>query len=189
MAGFVWVAPWKQGGASRVILSIQRFILLGGVAIVALSVIFPEQVNSRLAIYSETLSPYSTASELAYRTREYPLANFLAAFDTPRWMYGYGTGTASLGIQYVARVLHVPPTGIHVESGYGQLVIEMGIVGLLLWLILGASISMSAWKVAKQLRGSPWFPMAFVIFWFIFMVFFPWGYISLVFYQDFLLTT
>jgi hypothetical protein len=46
-------------------------------------VIFPEQVGSRFAIYSETLSPYSTASELAY-----------------------GTGTASLGIQYVARILH-----------------------------------------------------------------------------------
>src|SRR5258708_36106458 len=186
MAGFVWVAPWKQGGASRVILSIQRFILLGGVAIVALSVIFPEEVNSRLAIYSETLSPYSTASELAYRTRDYPLRNFLAAFETPRWMYGYGTGTASLGIQYVARVLHAPPMGINVENGYGQLVVEMGVVGLLLWLVLGASIAIPAWKIVKQLRGSPRFPIAFVIFWFIFLVFFPMGYNTLSFYQDFL---
>jgi len=186
MAAFVWGAPWKQKEASRVIRSIQRVILLGGVAIVALSVIFPEQVNSRLAIYSETLSPYSTASELGYRTREYPMANFLAAFNTPRWMYGYGTGTASLGTQYIARVLHVPPMGISVESGYGQLVVEMGVVGLLLWIILGASIAISAWKIVKQLRGSPWFPIAFVIFWFIFMVFFPMGYSSLSFYQDFL---
>jgi len=186
MAAFVWGAPWKQKEASRVIRSIQRVILLGGVAIVALAVIFPEQVNSRLAIYSETLSPYSTASELGYRTREYPMANFLAAFRTPRWMYGYGTGTASLGTQYVARVLHVPPMGISVENGYGQLVVEMGVVGLLLWLVLGASVAIPAWKIVKQLRGSPWFPIAFVIFWFIFMVFFPMGYSSLSFYQDFL---
>jgi O-antigen ligase len=186
MAAFVWGAPWKQKEATRVIRSIQRVILLGGLAIVTLSVIFPEQVGSRFAIYSETLSPYSTASELAYRTRDYPLKNFLQAFDTPRWMYGYGTGTASLGIQYVARILHAPPTGISVENGYGQLVVEMGIVGLLLWLVLGLSISLSAWKVAKQLRGSPWFPMAFVIFWFIFLLFFPMGYNSLSFYQDFL---
>ena len=186
MAAFVWGAPWRQREASRVVRSIQRVILLGGVAIVALSIIFPEHVNSRLAIYTETLSPYSTASELAWRTRDYPMKNFLQAFETPRWMYGYGTGTASLGIQYVARILHAPPTGIAVESGYGQLVIEMGIVGLLLWIVLGATVSLSAWKIVKQLRGSPWFPMAFVIFWFVFMVFFPMGYNSLSFYQDFL---
>jgi hypothetical protein len=186
MAAFVWGAPWKQKEATRVVRSIQRVILLGGLAIVSLSVVFPEEVNSRLAIYSETLSPYSTASELAYRTRDYPLRNFLAAFDTPRWMYGYGTGTASLGIQYVARILHAPPTGIGVENGYGQLVVEMGVVGLLLWIVLGASVSLSAWKIVKQLRGSPWFPIAFVIFWFIFVLFFPMGYNSLSFYQDFL---
>ncbi len=132
------------------------------------------------------MSPYSTASELAYRTRDYPLRNFLAAFDTPRWAYGYGTGTASLGIQYVARILHAPPTGIGVENGYGQLVVEMGIVGLLLWIVLGAAVCLSAWKIVKQLRGSPWFPIAFVIFWFIFVLFFPMGYNSLSFYQDFL---
>ena len=187
MAAFVWGAPWRQREASRVVLSIQRVILLGGLAVVILSAIYPEEVNSRLAVYSETLSPYSTASELAWRTREYPMRNFLAAFDTPRWMYGYGTGTASLGIQYVARVLHTPSPGIGVENGYGQLVIEMGVVGLLLWLVLGASLALSAWKIVKQLRGSPWFPMAFVIFWFIFLIFFPLGYTSLSFYQDFLM--
>jgi hypothetical protein len=186
MAAFVWGAPWKQKEVTRVIRSIQRIFLLGGFAIVTLAMIFPEQVNTRLAIYSETLSPYSTASELAVRTRDYPLRNFLAAFNTPRWMYGYGTGTASLGIQYVARIMHAPNTGIGVENGYGQLVVEMGVVGLLLWIILGAAVSISAWKIVKQLRGSPWFPIAFVIFWFIFVLFFPMGYNTLLFYQDFL---
>jgi hypothetical protein len=186
LAAFVWGAPWRQREVSRVVRSIQRIVLLGGLSIVILAVIFPEEVNSRFAIYSETLSPYSTASELAARTRDYPLRNFLAAFDTPRWMYGYGTGTASLGIQYVARILHAPNTGIGVENGYGQLVVELGVVGLLLWIVLGASISLSAWRIVKRLRGSPWFPVAFVIFWFAFMVFFPIGYNTLAFYQDFL---
>jgi hypothetical protein len=186
MAAFVWGAPWKQREASRVVRSVQRVILFGGLSIVVLAVIFPEQINSRLAIYSETLSPYSPASELSSRTRDYPLKNFLAAFDTPRWMYGYGTGTASLGVQYVASILHVPGTGVAVENGYGQLVVEMGVVGLLMWLVLGASVSIQAWKIVKQLRGSPWFPVAFVIFWFTLMVFFPMGYINLIFYQDFL---
>src|SRR5258708_1423946 len=91
MAAFVWGAPWKQKEASRVIRSIQRVILLGGVAIVALSVIFPEEVNSRLAIYSETLSPYSTSSELSARTPDYPFRTFLSAFVTPRCISGFYT--------------------------------------------------------------------------------------------------
>jgi hypothetical protein len=189
LAAFLWGAPWKQREVTRVFRSIQRVALLGGLMIVALSVIFPEHVGSRFAIYSETLSPYSTASELAYRTRDYPLKNFLEAFDTPRWPYGYGTGTASLGIQYVARLLHAPRTGVAVENGYGQLVVEMGILGMILWIILGAALTASAWKVVKSLRGSPWFPLAFVIFWFAFLLFFPMGYNSMAFYQDFLVNS
>jgi len=186
IGAFLWGAPWKRKEVTRVFRSIQRVALLGGLMIVGLAVLFPEQIASRFAIYSETLSPYSTASELTARTRDYPLKNFLDAFTTPRWPYGYGTGTASLGIQYVARILKAPNTGVSVESGYGQLVVEMGIVGLLLWLALGAAVCLSAWKLVKGLRGSPWFPLAFVIFWLVFLVFFPIGYNSIAFYQDFL---
>lgn len=186
MAAFIWGAPWKQREVSRVIRSLQRVAIFAGLAIVLLAILFPEAIRSRTAIYSETLNPYSTASELAARTRDYPMRNFLAAFDTPRWLYGYGTGTASLGIQYVARILHAPPTGVSVENGYGQLVVEFGIVGLLLWIVLGASVSLSAWTIVKRLRGTPWFPVGFVIFWLNFLIFFPLGYAGLVFYQDFL---
>jgi hypothetical protein len=186
VAAFVWGAPWKQREVSRVLRSIQRMALLAGLAIVLLAIIFPEQVKSRVAIYSETLSPYSSASELASRTRDYPLRNFLSAFESSRWPYGYGTGTASLGVQYVARILHAPPTGVAVENGYGQLVIELGIIGLLMWIVLGTSVSISAWRLVKRLRGTPWFPIGFVIFWFIFVLFFPLGYTGLTFYQDFL---
>jgi hypothetical protein len=189
IAAFLWGAPWKQREVTRVFRSIQRVALLGGLMIVALALIFPEDVGSRFAIYSETLSPYSTASELAYRTRDYPLKNFLEAFETPRWPYGYGTGTASLGSQYVARLLHAPSTGVAVENGYGQLVVEMGILGMILWIVLGAALAASAWKLVKSLRGSPWFPLAFVIFWFVFLLFFPMGYNSLAFYQDFLVNS
>jgi len=82
--------------------------------------------------------------------------------------------------------MHSPRTNISVENGYGQLVIELGIVGLFLWLVLGAAVSLSAWRVVKHLRGSPWFPIAFAIFWLAFMIFFPMGYNSISFYQDFL---
>jgi hypothetical protein len=72
----------------------------------------------------------SSKSELQHRTWEYPLQSFLGAFNYDRWPYGYGTGTSSLGVQYVAKIFHRAPMGIGVESGFGSVVLEMGIGGL-----------------------------------------------------------
>jgi len=107
--------------------AVQRATVFVAIALTILVGIFPQEVASRLAIYTETLSPSSSKSELGSRSWGYPLQNFVAAFDYPRWPYGYGIGTASLGVQYVARIMHAPPMNIGVESGYGQLVIELGL--------------------------------------------------------------
>ena len=71
-----------------------------------------------------------THSELQSRTWDYPLRNFLGAFNYDRWPYGYGIGTSSLGVQYVAKIFHGMPMGVGVESGFGAPVVEMGIGGL-----------------------------------------------------------
>lgn len=186
-AAFLWGAPWRQGEARRVIRTIQRSLLAVGFGLILMMTYFPEQVASRFAIYYETLSPDSPASELAFRARDYPLKNLLMAFDYPHWVTGYGIGTCTLGVQYVGRILHAPPMGIGVENGYGQLILELGVIGLILWIILSIAISLSAWKVAKSLRGTPWFPLGFVIFWFAFMLLIPMSYIGFIFYQDYLL--
>jgi hypothetical protein len=94
------------------------------------------------------------------------LQNFLGAFSYDRWPYGYGIGTTALGTQYVTRFFGVRPLGVGVESGFGALVVEMGIGGLILWLVMAGSIVVSAWKIVLRLRGSPWFPIGFVIFWY-----------------------
>lgn len=187
LAAFLWGAPWRQGEARRVLRAIQRTLLAVGLALLVMMTIFPDEVASRFAVYSETLSPSSPASELAYRVKDYPLRNFMLAFDHPLWPYGYGLGTASLGIQYVARIFQAQPMHMEVENGYGQLVVELGIVGLFLWILLSIAVSLSAWKIARQLRGSPWFPLGFVIFWYAFVLLVPKGYISLVSYQDYLM--
>jgi hypothetical protein len=147
----------------------------------------PEALVNRLAVYSETLAPTSPASELIHRTRDYPLANFITAFDFPRWPYGCGIGTVSLGGQYASRIFRVvPPTGA-VESGFGCLVIEMGIVGLVLWLVMSVAVLASAWRVVRKLKGSSWFPPVFMIFWYAFVLFLPFTFQGLQRYQDFVL--
>jgi hypothetical protein len=113
--------------------------------------------------------------------------NFLNAFGSDRWPYGHGIGTSGNGTQYVARIFHVRPMGMGVESGYGTLVVELGILGPVLWLLMASAIVISSWKIVVQLRGTPWFPVGFVIFWYAFVLLFPATFGGMQPYEDFVL--
>ncbi len=184
---FVWGAPWRQREVIRVLRTVQRAALGIALGLGLLFLVFPETLLSRVAFYSETLSPSSSASQLQNRTWDYPLRNFLGAFTYDRWPYGYGIGTTSLGTQYVARFFRTRPPVIGVESGFGTLVVEMGIGGLLLWFVMSLAIVFSAWQIVKKLRGSPWFPLAFVIFWYAGLLLFPMTFSGMQPYEDFVL--
>jgi hypothetical protein len=184
---FVWGAPWRQREVIRVLRTAQRTALGIALALGLLFFVFPEALLSRVAFYTETLSPSSSASELQSRSWDYPLRNFLGAFGYERWPYGYGIGTTSLGTQYVARIFGAKPPVTGVESGFGTLVIEMGIGGLILWFVMSFAILFSAWRVVKKLRGSPWFPLGFVIFWYAGLLLLPMTFTGLQAYEDFVL--
>ena len=184
---FLWGAPWRQREVARVLRTLQRAAMAIALAIIVLFFIFPDALLSRLSIYSETLTPGSASSELQLRTWDYPVKNFLGAFTYDRWPYGFGIGTSSLGVQYVAHVLHEKPMNIGVESGFGSLVVEMGIGGLILWLIMSIAIVWSSWRVVNKLRGSPLFPIAFIIFWYALMLLLPITFTSMALYQDFVM--
>jgi hypothetical protein len=186
---FIWGAPWRQGEALRVFRSIQRVAIGIGLGMVLLFYFYPDALLSRLAIYQETLMPNSPTNELSHRGWTYPVQNFLGAFDYPRWPYGYGIGTTALGGQYVARFFGAKPPVVGVESGFGTLVVEMGIGGLILWIVMSVAILFSAWKVVKKLKGSPLFPLGFVIFWYAFFLLIPATFGGMVAYEDFLLNS
>jgi len=186
-AAFLWGAPWRQGEALKIIRAIPRVLLVVVLAVAGLTVAYPEAVSSRFAIYSETLMPDSPTSELSSRTFFYPLDNVRKAFLYPRWPYGYGIGTASVGLQYVSRILKIPSMNIGVESGYGNLIVELGIAGLFLWLVWTVAVVLSAWRVVLKLRGTPWFPVGFMNFFYAFLLLIPMSFVSFVAYQDFLL--
>jgi hypothetical protein len=186
-AAFIWGVPKGVRETVRMLRAMQRSILAIAVAVVLLMFIYPEALLSRLAIYSETLNPSSAHSELQYRSWEYPLRNFFSAFNYDRWPYGFGIGTSSLGVQYIANIFHERVPGVGSESGFGNLVVEMGIGGLILWLIMAVSILHYAWRVVKKLKGSPWFPIGFGIFWYAFLLLLPITFTSMVAYQDFVM--
>jgi hypothetical protein len=154
---------------------------------ILLVVSFPDALLGRLAVYSETLSPDSRTSELAYRARDYPLRNFLDAFSYERWPYGYGIGTTALGTQSVAKIIGAKLLGVGAESGFATLVVEMGIGGLLLWFTMAIAIVYSAWRVVLRLPGSPRFPIGFVIFWYALLLLFPLTFAGIQPYEEFIL--
>jgi hypothetical protein len=171
---FLRGAPqWQRPGMRKVIVSLRRVALVVGLSLFALAYFFPQDLGARWALYAETLSPASPDFELGNRAWSYPIAEFIKAFDSGNWVIGHGIGTASLGVGYVALLLHKPLPGIAVESGFGCLVLEMGFLAPLLWLIMAFAILRSAWKALRSVQGSPLYPVAFSIFWFSFILLIP----------------
>ncbi len=184
---FIWGAPWRQGEALRVFRAIQRAVLGIALGLVLVFIAFPDELLSRVTIYEEALAPSSSTNELAHRGWTYPVQGFLGAFNYERWPFGYGIGTVALGGQYVARFFKAKPPVGGVESGFGAIIVELGIVGLALWIVMSVSILIASWRVLKRLKGTPWFPLGFVIFWYTFVLLFPATFAGIQPYEDFLL--
>jgi hypothetical protein len=183
---FLWGAPWRHRQAHRSLRAVRRSLTMTALGLAAIILIFPDEAGSRIALYTETLLPSSSAYEVSYRTWDYPINNLLSAFDQPNWLLGNGTGVASLSAQYVARFIGQRPPQLGVEEGYGQLIVEMGIIAPFLWILWTTALLYYSWKVVKRLRGTRLFPIAFAIFWYAFLLLYPLTYGGLAPYQNYL---
>jgi len=183
--GFLWGAPWRWRQAHRLIKAVRRSFIGAALGLALILLLFPVEIGSRLAFYGETLLPSSSANELSHRGWDYPIQNLMYAFGNPNWVLGNGTGVASLGTQYVAKLLHERAPNIWVEEGYGQLMIEMGIVAPFLWIAWTAALLYYMWLVLVRLRQSRFFPFAFAIIWYVFLLLYPFTYGGLSAYQNF----
>ena len=178
-------APWRWQQGHRLVKALRRTFFLAGLGVCGLLLLFPAATGARWAFYSETLSPENRNSELYTRTWDYPLLNISLAFAHPDWPYGYGIGTASLGAQYVSRLLGARDPGVGVESGLGTLIVEMGILGPILWLWWSLVLIRSGWQVVRQLKATPYYPVGFSIFWFAALLLVALTYFSIGPYQNY----
>ena len=186
-AGFFWGAPWRWGEGRYLVKAMRRAFLVAAAGLFLMLQFFPKSIGASWAFYSETLSPTSSASELRNRTWDYPLNNLILALQHPRWLYGDGTGTASLGMQYVAKVLGQPPINFWVENGWGTLILEMGILGPILWIAWTTSLLYFSWKVVRQLRETAYFSLALSIFWYALLLLVPFSYNGMAPYQNYVM--
>jgi hypothetical protein len=185
IVGLLWGAPWRWGQVHRLVKAIRWSITIGALALALAVILFPSAVATRLAFYTETLNPTSSASEVTHRGLSYPIENLLAVFGDQNWVMGNGIGTASLGTQYVARFRGTPLLTNWTEEGYGGLILEMGILAPCLWILWTSTLTYCAWKVVLRMRQTVYSPVAVSIFWFAFVLFFPMMYESLFAYQNY----
>lgn len=179
------------GGASLQHRSklIRILLVMSGTAIsglLLLLLLFPQELGARQSTYIETLSPWSPASDLSYRGWQYPVNGILKAFDDPFWLTGNGLGTDSLGRQYFESRLNIEKNRAGLESGYGSIIREMGILGLLFWFLWTGSLLSAGWHVVRELRETPFFSIGTAILWFIFLLLFPLTYLFIGAFQNFI---
>jgi hypothetical protein len=184
-SGFLWGAPWRTRRAHHMIKAIGRFVLIAAAAVVLILVLFSDEIAPRLAFYTESFDPSSSGYEIGSRTWDYPIKNLELAIDQPTWLTGGGLGTASLGGQYVAKLLNQPPVEVWVEEGYGQLILEMGILAPILWILWTSALLYSCIRVTLKLRQTRFFPLALSITWYTLLLLFFYTYGSLGPYQNF----
>ncbi len=184
--GFLWGAKWRQEQSYRLTRAIRRSIIVGALGLGVLVLLFPAAAGSRVAFYTETLNPDSSAYAGENRAWDYPIANLEIAFQRPNWVTGNGIGTASLGMQYVARALGQAQPELWVEEGYGILIVEMGIIAPFLWILWTAALLYYSWKVVRRLKGTRLLPIAIAIFWYAFFLLYPLTYVGLSPFQNFI---
>lgn len=185
VAASVWGISARERRSLKMGRAIRRVALAGAVALTLAVFIFPAETSARWTFYMETLSPASSASELGYRAWEYPFENAASAFEQPNWIFGNGTGTASLGVQYVSQAIDQERPKFGAESGYGQLILELGVIGPFLWLIWTGALFWESWAIVRNLRHTALFPLGFVFFWFLIYVLGISVFYGMVVYQNY----
>src|SRR5262249_13900674 len=140
VGAFLWGAAWRWKQTNRVFRTIRRVASAVGISLLIALLLFLDAIGARWSYYLETMLPSSPTEQLTGRLESYPIQQFKKAFEQGSWLWGHGIGTTSLGVQYVSRWIGQgrPPWGV--ESGYGNIVLEFGIMGLFLWWLWTAAL-------------------------------------------------
>jgi hypothetical protein len=106
--------------------------IAGFAAILVISFAFPSTFSATRSWYTQTLDPRSGANEWAFRWNSY--TGGVATGLKRGGLVGRGTGDQSLGKQYLYGGEERKLEGLYaLESGYGGVIAEWGVVGLALW--------------------------------------------------------
>jgi hypothetical protein len=157
------------------------------VGVVVLTLVIPERFEAATRLHWESLSPWSPYTELAYRPRSY-LEDIIVAAES-EMLIGHGTGTASLGLQYLTGFLPPDALSAYVEGGYAAVVWEWGLVGLALWLGWTLTLLQLLFRAAKSLVETPYYALSLMTLAYALFLLFPWFYLGMQMYQQYVAQT
>jgi hypothetical protein len=188
-AALLWGAPPRGLEAYRLFKAIRRSYMVIALGLFLMLAVFPETLGARWTFYSETLDPRSEHFEASFRAWDYPVRNLMLAFTDPEWPIGHGTGTSTLGVQYVAKIVGADVDASigrwNLEEGFATMIWELGILGPILWLVWTVSFAHTTWKAVLRVKGTRMFPLAISIWWFGFLLLFPFTFGGWAPYQNF----
>jgi hypothetical protein len=144
-----------------------------------------------LAVYRfciETLSPLARETELAWRPSVYWQDIVKAARESG--LVGHGTGTASLGLQYVYDLDYMYADQLYpyaIEGGYAAVLWEFGLVGLAVWLWWTTRLVIASVETTRVLRGSRFYWIGISLSIFIFCFLFPYFFLGMQVYQNYVI--
>jgi hypothetical protein len=186
-AGLLWGArnqPWLSARLGKIM---RRSVIALAASLLVLAFFYPNLANAWSTYYYDMLWPDSPTYALSLRTGRYPLTEFEKVLEYAGWEWGYGTGTASLGVQYVTSLLKAPPPVANpVENGFGDMIVEWGILGPILWVMMAGTLLVAGWKAARYLSPTPLYPLALAIIWFGFWVLLPFMWSGVDTYQNYI---
>jgi O-antigen ligase len=102
-------------------------------------------------------------------------------------LLGHGTGSASLGLQYISLLdprAKIPPPAV--EGGYAAVLWEWGVVGLVVWLWWTIRLLQKLWVATTKVAGSPYHMYGFSALLYTFFILFAWFFLGLQPYQNYI---
>lgn len=141
----------RWSGRRRVLPAVGVAVGITVLSVVALGTLTPDELASRVSWYRTTLDPRLETSEWSFRWDSYSTA--VVHGVGVGGVFGQGTGTESLGLQYLYDGEGPELADYEVEGGYASLAVEWGLVGLVLWLAWSMSWTARQWGGLRRLRG------------------------------------
>jgi hypothetical protein len=160
-------------------------LLLAG--FLALWVLAPQRVETTYDFYATSLLPAQTGSEVPQRLNSLVWQFKYALAESP--FIGHGTGTNSLGRQYLYGIQNLyeadAPSIGGVEMGYGAIVWEWGIIGLAIWMWWVLSLIRRSVSATLSLAGTRFYWLAVTISYYVFSVVVLWLFLGFQVFQNY----
>jgi len=150
--------------------------------------LFPQRFQATYEFYSKTLAPTERHFEVPYRIDSLLWQIKYALRQSP--LIGHGTGTNSLGRQYIYGIADLYTGGAPylggVEVGYGAIIWEWGVIGLVLWLWWTVKLIKHSVKITLSLSGTRFFWLAVILSFYLFSILFLWFFLGVQVYQNYI---